>query len=150
MWIRYFFRGFELQTYCQCLCLCRFCNYALQSKNQSLLLFDTAAPLLQGCETLVVNSHQKCLIIDLVGIGELNAYNLQSFKSKMCVCGRRVAWLLDASCMMISALWVLCVALHAHSDSVSIACGRLWLGSRLQAWHRSHPRTYAYQYYMHL
>ena len=32
VWIRYFFRGFELQTYCQC--LCRFCNYALQSKNQ--------------------------------------------------------------------------------------------------------------------
>ena len=58
--VRYFFRGFELQTYCQCLCLCRFCHYALQSKNQSLLLFDTAAPLLQGCETLVVNSHQKC------------------------------------------------------------------------------------------
>jgi len=29
-------------------------------KTKSLLLFDTAAPLLQGCETLVVNSHQKC------------------------------------------------------------------------------------------
>lgn len=129
VWIRYFFRGFELQTYCQC--LCRFCNYALQSKNQkspsfwhcraaTARLWDfggefpskmpTYWGLVNSMPTICNLSNQKCVLyiyihIITIGIPQKN------------VCLR------EKSCMDLDASWCfLPDDLRAMSSLCRVSC----------------------------